>query len=304
MPEAIRLDRLARSIRELATHEGRTSTAIAGVDVYRADAPSPIACIVYSPCVIIVAQGRKRARVGGVDYDYGAAHYLVLPVSLPIHAQVLEADPDRPFLSFALHIEPSTLAELVDEIDSDSAPLREARRGIAVSETTAPLLDASLRLLGTIDSEADRRVLGPQIKKELLYRVLQGPQGQLLRAVGQRDTRLGQVARALAMIHREYPRPIAVAEMARSAHMSSSTFYEAFRAVTSLSPLQYLKEIRLDRARHLLLWEGVSAKRAATRVGYGSASQFSREFRRRFGRSPREERAWAIRSGEVTGTDY
>lgn len=295
------LSRLARLTRALAPNEGRTATPIPGVEVFRADAPSPIVCRVYSPCIIIVAQGKKRARVGNDDYDYGPAHYLVLPVSLPILAQVLDARAARPFLSLALHVDHRTLGEIAHEMNPDSSGPREARRAIAVSPITTPLLDASIRLLECANSPTDGRILGPSIQREVLYRVLQGPQGGLLRAVGQRDTRLGQVSRALAMIHSEYARPIAVAELARTAHMSTSTFYEAFRSVTSLSPLQYLKEIRLDRARQLLVWDGASARRAATAVGYTSASQFSREFKRRFGRSPREERAEAIASGESFG---
>lgn len=295
---------LARLTEHIARHSdgpGRSATSIPGVNVFRADEPSPIRCMIYHPCVIIVAQGHKRARVADVDFDYSPAHYLVLPVSLPIDAQVLEASRDRPFLSFAIDVDASQLGEIASELDP-AAPEPEAPpRGIAVSETTDALLDASVRLLACLDAPSDCRVLAPQIKREILYRVLRGPQGRLLRGVGSRDSRLGQVARSLALIHAEFDRPMEVAELARAAHMSDSTFYEAFKAITSFSPLQYLKEIRLNRARQLLLWEGASAKHAAGQVGYRSLSQFSREFKRRFGRPPREERTWAVATGEVSG---
>ncbi|MBZ0113141.1 MAG: AraC family transcriptional regulator [Thermoanaerobaculia bacterium] len=296
-----KLQRLVGLIGRHATSEGRTPSSVAGVDLFRADGPTPIRCAIYHACVIVVAQGRKRGRVGDEDYEYSPARYLVLPVALPIDAQVVEANPERPFLSFSIQVEPRILAEIAAEIDSGAPGSREASRGIAVSETTDELLDAAVRLLSCLDSESDCRVLAPQFKREILYRVLNGPQGELLRGVGQQDSRLGQVARALNLINSEFDRPIGIPELANVAHMSESTFYEAFKAVTSRSPLQYLKEIRLNRARQLLVWEGEAAQQAALRVGYGSASQFSREFKRRFGRSPSAERAWALEMGELAG---
>ncbi len=301
MDRTTSLAQLTRHIARRATVPGRTPTAIPGVQVFRADAPSPIRCMIYHPCVIIVAQGRKRARVGDTDFDYSPARYLVLPVSLPINAQVLDATPERPFLSFAIDVEPALLGDLASELDPRDAGPVEPQRGIAVSETTEALLDASVRLMACLDSPNDCRILAPQIKREILYRVLLGPQGRLLRGVGSRDSRIGQVAQSLALMHSDFARPIDVAELARAAHMSASTFFEAFKTITSYSPLQYLKEIRLNRARQLLLWEGASAKQAARQVGYRSLSQFSREFKRRFGRPPREERSWAVAAGEMTG---
>lgn len=294
-----KLETLVQILGRHAKTEGRTPTAIDGVEIFRADGPSPIRCSLYSACLILVAQGRKRARVGEDVYEYSPARYLVLPVSLPIHAQIVEARSDRPFLSFSVRVDPTLLAGVVSEVDPGKAPPRKAVRGIAVSETTGELLDAAVRLLSCLDSPADCRVLAPWIEREILYRVLLGPQGDLLRAVGSRDSRLGQVARAMAMIHSRYEQPLRVADLAREARMSESTFYEAFRSITSLSPLQYLKEVRLHRARQIVVWDGGSAQGAAQQVGYASASQFSREFKRRFGRPPSAERAWAIEQGEL-----
>lgn len=295
------LQSLVRRLEAHAPNEGRTATAIDGVDVFRASEPSPIRCTIYHPCLIIVAQGAKRGSVGGETYEYSPARYLVLPVSLPIDAQITHASPQKPFLSFSVRVDSGMLAEIATETDPTSPSPREAVRGIAVSETTDELLGAADRLLACLDSEADCRVLAPAIVREVLYRVLTGPQGELLRGVGLRDARLNQVSRSLQLIHAEYHRPIEVTELARVAHMSASTFYDAFKAVTALSPLQYVKEIRLNRARQIMVWEGISAKRAAVSVGYGSATQFSREFKRRFGRPPARERAWAIESGELVG---
>lgn len=293
------LRRLASLIEGAATAEGRFATRIVGVDVFRADRPTPIRCAIYDPCVIIVAQGAKLGRVGGNSYEYSPARYLVLPVSLPIDAQVVEASRERPFLSFSVRVDPIVVGEITAAIDAERLAAREAVRGIAVSETTDELLDAAVRLLSCLASEADARVLAPQIQREILYRVLDGPQGALLRGLGHHDSRLRQVSHAIGLIHRQFDRPITVPELARTAHMSESAFYDAFKAVTSKSPLQYVKEIRLERARQILLFEGAGAQQAAQRVGYGSPTQFSREFKRRFGRPPSEERDWAIEQGEL-----
>lgn len=286
-------------IRSEARREGRSATRIDGLEVFRVDRPTPIRCAIYDPCVILVAQGAKRGRVGEMVYEYSPARYLVLPVSLPVDAQVVAASPERPFLSLAVRVDPIVLGEITAAIDSDRLPRTGAVRGIAVSETTDELLDAAVRLLTCLASEADSRVLAPQIQREILYRVLEGPQGELLRGLGHRDSRLGQIAQAIGLIHRQFEQPITVPELARTAHMSASTFYDAFKAVTARSPLQYLKEVRLERARLLLLFEGAGAQQAAHRVGYRSAAQFSREFKRRFGRPPSEERTWAIEHGEL-----
>ena len=291
--------KLAAMIARHAVVEGRVGTPLDGVEVFRADAPTPIRCTIYDPCVIIVAQGRKRAILGGESFDYGPSKYLVLPLSMPVESHVFEATPERPFLSFAIRVDPAMLGQIVLDAGDIEPTGRESPRGIAVSDVDEALLDAAIRLVATLDSERDCRVLGPQIVREVLYRVLVGPQGRLLRGAGMQDGRLNQVGRALAVIHQEYGRTIEVPELARAAHMSESTFYEAFRDVTSRTPVQYIKEIRLNRARQIMLWEGVNAQRAASRVGYSSASQFSREFKRRFGRPPAKERAWAIESGEL-----
>lgn len=295
------LEELAGILAGQARSDGSSPTAIDGVHAFRANGPSPLRCLVYQACVIIVAQGVKRARVGEVDFDYSPSRYLVLPVALPIDAQILEASQERPFLSMMIGIDPVMLAELVTAIEPGGPRPGGALRGIAVSEMTDEILEATLRLLSCLGSALDCRVLAPQIKREILYRVLLGPQGELLRGVGDRDSRLGQVSRALQLIHAGYDQRIEITALARESHMSTSTFHEVFKSVTSQTPLQYLKEIRLRRARQIMVWEGATASLAASRVGYGSASQFSREFKRRFGRTPGEERAWADETGERQG---
>lgn len=294
-----RCTELAGIIGRHAPTEGRSPTELPGVEVFRIDEPTPIRCSIYEPCVIIVAQGAKRAILGDDVFEYSPRRYLVLPISLPVNSHVIRASPSEPFLSFAIRVDPVQLGQVVLDAGDDEPLGRQTPRGIAVSEVDDALLDAALRLMRTLDHESDRRVLGAGLVREVLYRVLTGPQGRLLRAAGSREGRVNQIARALTLIHSEYERPIEVSELARAAHMSGSTFHEAFKAFTSLTPVQYLKEIRLNRARQIMVWEGVSAKRAAAEVGYASASQFSREFKRRFGRPPARERAWAIETGEV-----
>jgi AraC-like DNA-binding protein len=301
MADLTRASELARLVHDASTGPGRNPTGIEGVDVFRADGVSPIRSGIYWPMVIIVAQGRKYARVGGQVYEYSPSSYLVTSVTIPVEAQVVEASPERPFLSFSVAVEPTLLGQLIVEAGLDTPLHDDPALGLAVSTVGHRLLDAAVRLFQCRDSETDLRVLAPAYKREILYRVLLGDQGNLLRAALNPGGRVNQVVRALNLIHEEFAGELNVAMLAREAHMSESAFYDAFREVTSFTPIQYIKDIRLNLARSILVWEGTSAKAASRRVGYKSASQFSREFKRKFGRPPGEEQKWAEAAGEVQG---
>ena len=210
---------------------------------------------------------------------------------LPFECETLEASPEKPLLGLAVQVTPASLAELLTEMDEDVPVAGEVPQGIYSTPLTEELGNAAIRLLECLQSPLESRILGPQIVREITYRVLCGEQGGALRAVAHRHTQFSHIARALRLIHSEYPRSIDVETMAREAHMSISTFHHNFKAVTSTSPLQYVKSIRLHRARILMAQDGLNAGTAAGRVGYESASQFSREFKRFFGNSPADEAA-------------
>jgi AraC-like DNA-binding protein len=281
--------RLAELLQTLAIGEGQTPSHLDSVSFFRASQSVPRVPIVYEPSIIIVGQGRKRVFLGEQAFCYDPNNYLVLSVPLPLECETV-ATPEEPLLSVSIKVDPTTLGELLMEIeDADQSP--GLVQGIYSTPLTEDLSCAAERLLECLGSERDSRILGAAIVREILYRVLCGEQGGALRAVAARHSRSGQIARVLKRLHSGYAEELDVETLARDAHMSVSNFHHSFKAVTSTSPLQYLKSLRLHKARVLMQQQGLSATAAANRVGYVSASQFSREFKRFFGISPATDAA-------------
>jgi AraC-like DNA-binding protein len=245
--------------------------------------------VVYEPCVIIVAQGRKQAYIGGRVYTYDAHNYLIASVPMPVQSQVRIASATAPFLSMSVAIDMALLSEMILEMDEGPRPLGGLQSGLSASPLPPVFYEAAVRLVRAAADPTDRKILGPLYLREILYRSLAGPQGDFLRAIALRHGQQHRIARVLTLMHTSFHETLDVPALAEAADMSVSTFHHNFKAVTALSPLQYLKSIRLHKARSLMLYEALSAAEAAFRVGYGSASQFSREFRRMFGRPPTEE---------------
>ncbi|GFE62652.1 AraC family transcriptional regulator [Geobacter sp. AOG2] len=280
--------RLAVLLERLATREGFTRSNMEGVTFIRANKSYPRAPVTYDPSIVIVAQGRKRGYLGEQVFTYDPCNYLVLSVPLPFECET-EATPQEPLLAVSLKVDPTTLSELLMVMDDESAAHGAVPRGIYSTPLTDDLICAAIRLLECLESPLDSRILGPQIMREITYRVLCGEQGGALRAVAIRHGRFSQIARVLRKIHTDYGNGMDIESLASEANMSVSTFHHTFKAVTSASPLQYLKSIRLHKARLLMVQDGLNASTAAGRVGYESASQFSREFKRFFGNSPVDE---------------
>jgi len=249
---------------------------------------------VYQPMLCVVLQGAKQVMIGNQVLRYDPASYFVGSIELPVSGCVIEASPAEPYiaLSLALDMEclTSLLAEVPDQPVADTA-------GFAVSAVTAPLLDAWARLIGLLDTPADIPVLAPLLEREILYRLLQGPQGGLIRQAARADSRLAQVRQAIGWIRAHYDRPIRIEALAELAGMSMASFHRHFRAATAMSPLQYQKSLRLQEARRLLIAKA-DASRAGYAVGYESASQFSREYARMFGAPPARD-AVRLRQSET-----
>lgn len=272
----------------LANREGIHPTAIDEVRVMRASKSIPRMPVLYEPGIVIVGQGRKRGYLGDRVYTYDAHNYLVLSVPLPFECETIAA-PNEPLLAVSIGVNLGMLAELLMKMDAahrSGAPAMP--RAICATKLDLQLSEATVRLLESLQNPADARILGPQMVREIVYRVLCGEQGGALRAAAALHSRFAQVNRALQRIHAEYPRDLTVEELADTAGMSPSSFHQNFKAVTSTSPLQYLKAIRLHKARMLMVYEGLRAGVAAGEVGYESPSQFSREFKRLFGATPLE----------------
>jgi AraC-like DNA-binding protein len=281
-------ERLASLLDEVAVDEGVRATLVEGVEVARVSEPVPRAPVVYQPKILIVGQGRKRAYLAGEVYRYDAYNYLVLSVPMPAECEV-EASPEEPLLLLAIKVDPAMVGEMMLEIDEPAPAAGATPRGISSTPMSAALGGAVIRLLECLKSPLDSRVLGRQMVREIVYRVLQGEQGGALRALASRDEHFARIARVLRHVHAEYASPLSVEEMARKAGMSVAAFHHYFKLVTASSPLRYLKRIRLDQARRLMAHDGYNASTAARAVGYESASQFSREFKRLFGVTPLAE---------------
>lgn len=281
-------ERFAELLGEIAVEEGLQPTRIEGVHTFRGSESVPRAPMVYRPHIIIVGQGRKRAYLGGQVYTYDPANYLVLAVPLPAECDA-EAEPGKPILMVNIDVDATMVGEMLLEIDEALPPPGATPRGISSTPMNAELGGAVIRLLECLKCPVDSRLLGRQMAREVVYRVLRGEQGGALRALASRDDHFTRIARVLKYIHAEYAKPLGTEELAKRAAMSVSVFHHQFKLVTANSPLQYLKRIRLDRARTLMALDGYNAGDAARAVGYESASQFGREFKRLFGATPVED---------------
>ncbi|GHF55938.1 AraC-like DNA-binding protein [Amycolatopsis bartoniae] len=258
--------------------------------------PTRPVAVMAEPSVAIVAQGVKRTVVNGKAYDYHAGQYAVVSVDLPVTGQALRAAPAEPLAVFSMNLKPEVLAPLLLEAPSPAAP---ALTGLVVTDAPAALLDPVVRLLRTLDDPADLRVLGPALEREIHWRLLTGEQGGLVRQIGLPGSHLAHVGRAVRWLREHFREPVRVAELAAIAGMSPSAFHRHFRAATSMTPIQFQKQIRLQEARSLLLTQRVEAGEAGFLVGYESRSQFSREYRRAFGLPPGRDLARTGSADEV-----
>jgi AraC-like DNA-binding protein len=253
----------------------------------------------FPPMVCFVLQGAKRMMVGEKSLIYRGHSYLVVSVALPAPGQVVEATADQPYIAIGLMLDPAVIAALLIDMPVDLRGTPAAAEalgtgtsaGFGISPLTPDLIEPLLRMMRLLDEPRDIPILAPLVERELLYRVMLGPQGAMLRDVGLADSRLAQVRRAIEWMRRNFARPLRIEKLAAHVGMSESTFHRHFKAVTTISPLQYHKQIRLQEARRRLLAEPNDVTRVAFAVGYESASQFNREYARQFGMPPGRDAA-------------
>jgi len=265
------------------------STAIPGLTLLQADGVSPCSVqTVYSPMVCVIAQGRKRVVIGNITLEYDAASYLISSVHLPVSGSVTEASPDRPYFALSLALDPKALAAFLLDLPPEQRDPGPSR-GIAVSRYAPELLEAFVRLLRLLDRPEDIAPLAPLLIREIHYRLLTGDHADMLRAVAMQESRTAQISRAIDWIRQNFASPLHIDTLARLADMSPASLHRHFKAITAMSPLQYQKQLRLQEARHFLLSRNDDAAAAGFAVGYGSPSQFSREYHRLFGAPPRQD---------------
>ncbi|MFJ4829125.1 AraC family transcriptional regulator N-terminal domain-containing protein [Streptomyces sp. NPDC088747] len=278
------------------------TTAIDGVLISKVERPHPPAPSMSGTVLAVIAQGAKHLALGERVFEYRAGQYLVASVDLPVTGHFTEASTERPALGFGLTLEPSAVAELLLRAGPGDTPAagRSAPSGIAVSDAPVPLLDAVVRLLRLLDEPRDRTVLAPLVKREILWRLITGEQGDNVRQLGLADSGLSHIARAVRWIREHYAQPFRVEDVAKLSGMSVSAFYRNFQSVTAMSPIQFQKQIRLQEARLLLATHPGDITGIGHRVGYDSPSQFSREYRRQFGAPPSQDAAGLRHTAQVT----
>lgn len=287
------MDELARLRQSITSHsgEGLTATALPGVSVVCSRTTTEPLCGIAEPTLAVVAQGTKETTLNGRTFTYGPGQFLVVSVDLPVRGKVTNGSASEPFLAAVLELRAHRIAALLLETAASAVPepVDAMPAGIAVSDASPALLDAIARLLALLDAPGDAAALTTGIEREILWRLLTGPQGGIVRQTGLADSQLSHVARAIRWIRSHYDETLQVEQLAALATMSVSSFHRNFRAVTSMSPIQFQKQIRLHEARARLLAEPDDVTGIGFAVGYNSPSQFSREYRRMFGKPPSQD---------------
>jgi AraC-like DNA-binding protein len=286
------LNVVRRYVEAYADPTGLAQTPISGLTTIRSTAPSGLVHAISRPLVCLVLQGNKQVVMGTETFAFKAGDSLLITADVPTVSQITRASVASPYLSLVLDLEPVVIADLTVQMRevpvADGAPVR-------VEPTDAEVADAALRLMRLLERPASVPVLHAQLVRELHYWLLAGRHGAAIRRLGWPEGHAQRVARAVAVLRAEFMRPLPVDRLAAAAGMSASSFHHHFRAVTSLSPKQFQKQLRLIEARRLMMSEGISASSAAFAVGYESVSQFTREYSRMFGLPPIKD-AKAVRS--------
>ncbi len=266
--------------------DGIHATEIDGLEFIRqSNALTPMAGV-GEPTLAIVVQGQKKVLLNEETYHYGTAQYLVISVDLPLCGFAIDATPEIPYLGFKLNLDPVQLCDIITQTRPAMGKKDNSVKGWFISDAEPPLIDCAIRLTRLLSTPQDIGFLAPAIAREIYYRLLMGEQGEAVRQIATSGSNMQRIAEAIKLIKADFTKPMQIENLAEHANMSSASFYRHFKAVTSMSPLQYQKQLRLLNARHLMLAENVDAASTAYQVGYESPSQFSREYSRMFGAPP------------------
>jgi len=268
---------------------GVMKTEIPSLFLIRSDKADERAYRVFSPSFCFVTQGLKEILLADERLEYGPSNYLITSMNLPVIGQVIKASPDVPYLSLKLELTQNEILEVMTEARLTPRPSDNGSRAMVVGQIELSILDAVLRLVQLLDSPQDIPYLAPILKKEIIYRLLQGQYGAMIAQIAIEGSNSYRIRGAIDQIIQHYDQPLRVEELADAANMSISSFHRNFKEITAMSPLQFQKQLRLQEARSLLLMESADATEVAYRVGYESASQFSREYSRMFGFPPKTD---------------
>ncbi len=273
-----------------ADKDGLAATPLQGVGMMRAYAPTGMVKMIYKPLVCLILQGAKQVTVGPDSYEFAAGQSAIIGADVPAVSRITRASRAEPYLALAIELDMAVLLDLSAQIDGSSGP-GPAAPAVLVDETDAAVADCALRLVRLLERPEAIPLLRPSIGRELHYWLLAGRHGRAVRGLARPDGTAHRVARAVAVLRGEFDQPLRVERLAAAAGMSASSFHHHFRAVTSLSPMQFQKQLRLIEARRRMLSDGLSASRVAFEVGYESVTQFTREYGRMFGLPPGRDRS-------------
>lgn len=277
---------LKETLLPLLPKAGKFPTAIEGFSLIRREVSNHTENCFSKPSVGVIVQGNKRSIIGSEEYCYGAKQCIVSGVDMPSSFYVVDASPEHPFLGLSLNLDKYLITRLAAEIPSPPPYSSNTGKGVSIYDVSVDILNAFLRLVNLLDGPEQIPFLAPMIIKEIHYRLLIGPQGDCLRRCNTVGTQSNQIAQAITWLRDNFKEPLYVDSLAQKVHMATSTFHRHFKEVTSLSPLQFHKRLRLYEAQRLMLAENEDASSASIAVGYESPTQFNREYKRLFGDSP------------------
>ncbi|WP_377702485.1 AraC family transcriptional regulator N-terminal domain-containing protein [Pseudoduganella sp. UC29_71] len=287
------LDRMIAVVARLLPHDGRVETVVPYLSLLRSSQPTPVTRGVLKPSCCVILQGTKRVHLATEVLDYGPGQYLAVSVDMPASGHVVNATPEQPYLLLNIEFDPAEIAAVVLEAQIDMHDGAQPVRGAFVGDTDAALQEALCKLVLLLDARdappQEAAFLAVGLKREIIYRLLTGPHGRQLYQNVVLDQQDRGISKAIAWLKERYNQPVLVEELAQATNMSVSTLHHRFKAVTTMGPMQYQKQLRLQQARTLLLNGDTDAATAAYRVGYESQSQFSREYRRLFGAPPMQD---------------
>jgi len=268
---------------------GGIETPIPELFLYRTDGTTEVTPVVYEPSLCLMLQGEKEVYLNNERIVYDPLSYLLVPVTVPVSGKVTKASIDKPYLAMRMTIDLKELADLVIDLGGRVERSKAQVKAMSVGRVDESLLSAFSRLVQLLDKPADIPVLYPLLKREILYRLLLGDSGSQLRDFMLLDSQGHRISKVIEILRKKYNEPLRIKDLADEVHLSESALFQAFKAVTAMSPLQYQKKLRLNEARRIMLYEGVEAATASYKVGYESPSQFSREYSRLFGAPPKAD---------------
>ena len=280
------LDELAGQIDRAIGGGDKLATRVNGLTLYRSIAPTAPNPCTYEPSLLIIPQGRKRVDLGKQSYYFGRSTFLLTSIELPIISQVSVASMKTPYLAFFLRLDMGMVREILHTEEVNLPAPLVGERGMVLGELSVELLTSCSRLLELLATPQDIPFLGKLLQREIVYRLLQGTQGDRLRSIASRGDQSYKTAKAVSWLRENFEKPLQVDQLANIAGMSKSTLHHHFRGLTAMSPLQFQKQLRLQTARQKMLSDEIDAASAAFEVGYESPSQFNREYKRFFGKPP------------------